>query len=75
MAKCRRPMPAEGQQVLQVMTRDLRDRLRVFGWTHTALAKRLGCDRSRISHARTRRRGVAATAADPVDRECPGRAR
>jgi len=51
VAKCRRPMPPEGQQILQAMTRDLRGRLREFGWTHGALAGRLRCDRSRISHA------------------------
>ena len=51
MAKCRRPLPAEGQRILQVMTRDLRDRLRAFDWTHSALAERLRWDRSRISHA------------------------
>lgn len=51
MAKCRRPLPAEGQRILQAMTRDLRDRLRALGWTHSALAERLRCDRSRISHA------------------------
>ena len=53
MAKCRRPLPAESQRILQEMTRDLRDRLRAFGWTHSALAERLRCDRSRISHALT----------------------
>jgi ParB-like chromosome segregation protein Spo0J len=53
VAKCRRPLPAEGQRILQVMTRALRDRLHAFGWTHSALAKRLGRDRSRISHALT----------------------
>jgi hypothetical protein len=51
VAKCRRALPAESQRILQVMTRDLRDRLRAFGWTHSALAQRLRCDRSRISHA------------------------
>src|SRR5690348_3995695 len=45
------PAARRGQQILQVMTRDLRDRLRAFGWTHSALAERLRCDRSRISHA------------------------
>ena len=51
MAKCRLPLPAESQRILQVMTRDLRDRLGALGWTHSALAERLRCDRSRISHA------------------------
>ena len=51
MAKCRRPLPAESQRILQEMTRDLRDRLRAFGWTHSALAERLRRDRSRISRA------------------------
>lgn len=51
MAKCRRPLPQESQQILQEMTSDLRDRLRVFGWTHSALAMRLERDRSRVSHA------------------------
>jgi hypothetical protein len=51
VAKCRRPLPAESQRILQAMTRDLRDRLRAFGWTHSALAERLRCDRSRVSHA------------------------
>jgi len=51
VAKCRRPLPAESQRILQAMARDLRDRLRAFGWTHSALAERLRCDRSRISHA------------------------
>ena len=51
MAKCRRPLPAEGQRILQAMNQDLRGRLRAFGWTHSALAQRLRCDRSRISHA------------------------
>lgn len=51
MAKCRRPLPAEGQRILQAMNQDLRDRLRAFGWTHSALAERLRCDRSRISHS------------------------
>jgi hypothetical protein len=32
------------------MTGDLRDRLRKFDWTHSALAGRLQRDRSRISH-------------------------
>ena len=53
MAKCRRPLPAESQRILQAMTRDLRDRLSAFGWTHSALAERLRCDRTRISHALT----------------------
>jgi hypothetical protein len=51
VAKCRRPLPAEGQRILQAITVDLRDRMRAFGWTHSALAERLRCDRSRISHA------------------------
>lgn len=51
MAKCRHPLPAEGQQILQAMNQNLRDRLHAFGWTHSALAERLRCDRSRISHA------------------------
>jgi hypothetical protein len=51
VAKCRRPVPAEGQRILQEMTRDLRDRMRELGWTHSALAERLRCDRSRVSHA------------------------
>lgn len=51
MAKCRRPLPAESQRILRAMTRDLRDRVRAFGWTHSALAERLRCDRSRVSHA------------------------
>ncbi len=51
MAKCRRPLPAESQRILQEMTRDLRDRLRAVGWTHSALADRIRCDRSRVSHA------------------------
>jgi hypothetical protein len=29
----------------------LRARLRAYGWTHAALAERLKCDRSRVSHA------------------------
>ena len=44
MAKCRRPLPAEGQRILQAMTQDLRDRLHTFGWTHSALAERLRRD-------------------------------
>ena len=51
MAKCHRPLPLESQRILQAMTQDLRDRLRAFDWTHSALAERLRCDRSRISHA------------------------
>ena len=51
MAKCRHPLPAESQRILQAMNQGLRDRLRAFGWTHSALAERLRCDRSRISHA------------------------
>lgn len=51
MAKCRRPMPTDGQLILQTMTRVLRARLRAYGWTHAALAERLKCDRSRVSHA------------------------
>ena len=51
MAKCRRPLPLESQRIMQAMARDLRDRLRAFRWTHSALAERLRCDRSRISHA------------------------
>ena len=51
MAKCRRPLPVESQRILQAMNRDLRDRLRAFGWTHSALAERLRWDRSRITHA------------------------
>lgn len=51
MAKCRRPLPQEGQRYVQLMTGDLRGRLREFGWTHSALARRLQCDRSRVSRA------------------------
>jgi len=51
VAKCRRPLPPEGQRIVQVMTGDLCDRLREFRWTHGALAGRLQRDRSRISHA------------------------
>lgn len=51
MAKCRRPLPAESQRILQEMARDLRDRMRAVNWTHSALAERLRCDRTRISRA------------------------
>jgi hypothetical protein len=51
VAKCRRPLPQASQQILKEMTSDLRDRLRAFRWTHSALATRLQCDRSRVSHA------------------------
>ena len=51
MAKCRRPLTQEGQQIVQAMVRDLRDRSREVGWMDNALARRLQRDRSRISHA------------------------
>ncbi len=45
MAKCTRPLPVEGQRILQAMTQDLRDRMHAFGWTHTL--------RSRASRSRS----------------------
>jgi hypothetical protein len=54
MAKCRRPLPVQSQRIVQLMTRDLRDRMGVYHWTHSALADRLGWERSRISHALAR---------------------